>query len=43
MRGIAGSLTDQDIADVAAYYEALGKDTTAAAAARAARCGAGRA
>jgi cytochrome c553 len=31
MRGIAGSLSDQDIADVAAYYEALGKDTTAAA------------
>ena len=25
MRGIAGSMTDQDIADVAAYYEALGK------------------
>ena len=30
MRGIAGSLSDQDIADVAAYYEALGKDTAAA-------------
>ena len=26
MRGIAGSLSDQDMADVAAYYEALGKD-----------------
>jgi cytochrome c553 len=25
MRGIAGSLSDQDMADVAAYYEALGK------------------
>lgn len=25
MRGIAGSMTEQDIADVAAYYEALGK------------------
>jgi cytochrome c553 len=25
MRGIAGSLTDQDIADVAAYYSQLGK------------------
>lgn len=25
MRGIAGSMSDQDIADVAAYYEALGK------------------
>jgi cytochrome c553 len=31
MRGIAGSLSDQDIADVAAYYEALGKDSAAAA------------
>jgi cytochrome c553 len=31
MRGIAGSLTDQDIADLAAYYEASGKQTTAAA------------
>jgi cytochrome c553 len=31
MRGIAGSLSDQDIADVAAYYEALGKDTAVAA------------
>jgi cytochrome c553 len=30
MRGIAGSLSDQDIADVAAYYEALGKDTAVA-------------
>jgi cytochrome c553 len=26
MRAIAASLSDQDIADVAAYYEALGKD-----------------
>ena len=25
MRGIAGSMSDQDITDVAAYYEALGK------------------
>ena len=25
MRGIAGSMTDQDMADVAAYYEALGE------------------
>ena len=25
MRGIAGSMSEQDIADVAAYYEALGK------------------
>ena len=31
MRGIAGSLSDQDIADVAAYYEAQGKDGDAAA------------
>src|SRR5262245_48526941 len=31
MRGIAGSLSDQDIADVAAYYEALGKHEGAAA------------
>jgi cytochrome c553 len=30
MRGVAGSLSDQDIADVAAYYEALGKDASAA-------------
>ena len=30
MRGVAASLSDQDIADVAAYYEALGKGTTAA-------------
>jgi len=30
MRGIAGSLSDQDIADVAAYYAALGKDAAAA-------------
>jgi cytochrome c553 len=27
MRGVAGSMSDQDIADVAAYYEALGKGT----------------
>jgi cytochrome c553 len=26
MRGIAGSMSDQDIADVAAYYEKLGKE-----------------
>lgn len=32
MRAIAGSLTDQDIADLAAYYEAHGKDGAAAAA-----------
>jgi cytochrome c553 len=31
MRGIAGSLSDQDMADVAAYYESLGKDAGAAA------------
>jgi cytochrome c553 len=31
MRGIAGSLSDQDIADLAAYYEASGKTETAAA------------
>lgn len=31
MRGVAGSLTDQDIADLAAYYEAHGKDAAAAA------------
>jgi len=30
MRGIAGSMSDQDMADVAAYYEALGKDAAAA-------------
>jgi cytochrome c553 len=30
MRGVAGSMSDQDIADVAAYYEALGKGTAAA-------------
>ena len=30
MRGIAGSLSDQDIADVAAYYEHLGKDDSVA-------------
>lgn len=32
MRGIAGSLTDQDIADLAAYYEASGKEAATAAA-----------
>ncbi|HET7525232.1 MAG TPA: c-type cytochrome [Burkholderiaceae bacterium] len=31
MRGVAGSLSDQDIADVAAYYEALGKEPGASA------------
>jgi len=31
MRGVAGSMSDQDIADVAAYYEALGHDATSAA------------
>ncbi len=31
MRGVAGSLTDQDIADLAAYYEASGKTEAAAA------------
>jgi cytochrome c553 len=31
MRGVAGSMTDQDIADVALYYEALGKDAGATA------------
>jgi cytochrome c553 len=31
MRGVAGSLSDQDMADVAAYYENLGKDAGAAA------------
>ena len=31
MRGIAGSISDQDMADVAAYYEALGKDSGATA------------
>ena len=31
MRGIAGSLSDQDIADLAAYYETSGKDAAAAA------------
>lgn len=30
MRGVAGSMSEQDIADVAAYYEALGKDAGAA-------------
>jgi cytochrome c553 len=29
MRSIAASLTDQDMADIAAYYEALGHDTAA--------------
>jgi cytochrome c553 len=29
MRGVAGSLNDQDIADVAVYYEQLGKDAGA--------------
>lgn len=33
MRGNASSLSDQDMADVAAYYEALGKTGAAAAAA----------
>jgi cytochrome c553 len=32
MRGIAASLTDQDIADLAAYYEASGKNAPAPAA-----------
>ncbi|MEK8030282.1 c-type cytochrome [Ideonella sp. DXS29W] len=32
MRAIAGSLTDQDIADLAAFYEGHGKDAAAAAA-----------
>jgi len=31
MRGVAGSLSDQDMADVAAYYENLGKDAGAPA------------
>lgn len=31
MRGVAGSLTDQDIADLAAYYEASGKEANAVA------------
>jgi cytochrome c553 len=31
MRGIAGSMTEQDIADVAAYYEASGQRAGAAA------------
>ncbi|HEX5683041.1 MAG TPA: c-type cytochrome [Ideonella sp.] len=35
MRAIAGSLTDQDIADLAAYYEADGKDAAATAPAQA--------
>ncbi len=33
MRGIAGSLSDQDMADVAAYYEQLGRPGASAAAA----------
>ena len=35
MRAISGSLTDQDIADLAAYYEAHGKDAAATAPAQA--------
>ena len=31
MRGVAGSLSDQDMADVAAYYEHLGKEANPAA------------
>lgn len=31
MRGVAGPMSDQDIADVAVYYEALGKTVPAAA------------
>lgn len=31
MRGVAGSMSDQDMADVAVYYENLGKDSKAAA------------
>ncbi|MCW5658248.1 MAG: cytochrome c4 [Burkholderiaceae bacterium] len=31
MRGVAGSMSDQDMADVAAYYENLGKEAGAAA------------
>lgn len=31
MRAIAASMTDQDIADVSVYYEALGKESSAAA------------
>lgn len=31
MRGVAGSMSDQDMADVAAYYENLGKEANAAA------------
>ncbi|HEU5296740.1 MAG TPA: c-type cytochrome [Burkholderiaceae bacterium] len=30
MRGIAGTLSDQDMADVAAFYESLGKEAAAA-------------
>jgi cytochrome c553 len=39
MRGIAGSLTDQDIADVAAYYEASGRTDGAAAPGKVAEAG----
>jgi cytochrome c553 len=35
MRGVAGSLSDQDIADLAAYYDAHGKGTGAAVPAQA--------
>jgi cytochrome c553 len=42
MRAIAGSLSDQDIADVAAYYEQLGRAPGASAAAPAASAPAGR-
>ncbi|MEO7390672.1 MAG: c-type cytochrome, partial [Ramlibacter sp.] len=35
MRGIAGTLSDQDMNDLAAYYEALGAGTGAVAAAKA--------
>jgi cytochrome c553 len=31
MRGVAGSMSDQDMADVAAYYEGLGKEASPAA------------
>jgi cytochrome c553 len=41
MRGIAGSLTDQDIADLAAFYEANGKEAAAAVPATAAEAPAG--
>jgi cytochrome c553 len=39
MRGIAESLSDQDIADLAAYYEQSGKDQAAAASAAPAATG----